>query len=151
MKDTQLYKYTTWFLLAINIGFLVFLFFSMRPPPDRLEGLSKHMIQVLQLENEQLPTFTTSVEKHKQQVSDISIQQKQVLRKYFETLIGVPADQEALLQQIQELERQKVKNTYQHFQEVKNMLTAGQLPSYKKFMGEAMDKMLPLKTKPLGE
>ena len=148
MKTTQLYKYTTWFLLAVNIGMLLFLFFTMRPPPNREEGLAEHMKQTLNLTSEQMPIFTSSTEKYKQHVNMVSTQQKQILRAYFLTLVDVPADKEALLLQLQQLEKQKIQNSYQHLQEIKNILSPDQIPDYKQFMAEALEIMLSDKKKP---
>ena len=141
MKAARLYKYTTWFLLFINIVMLFFLFFTMRPPLDRQEGLAKHMMETLRLQPNQLPAFTASANRHKIQLKSLSGQQRQLLKNYFEILIDKPADKEAILRQLQQLERQKIESTFQHFKEVKGLLNPHQLKDYERFVKEALAEM----------
>ena len=144
MNQLQLYKYATGAMVLLNIAMVLF-FFLTKPDPPRGDGarnFRSKAIEILQLDTNQRATFVQLAEQHNQQMEAISEQQRVRLKPYFGSLVDAVSDTTALIQEVAQLEREKVEVTYQHFQEVRSILTEEQLPYFAQFVSQALDILL---------
>lgn len=139
MKSAQFFKYTTWAMLILNLAMLSFFFFR-----NGYHGKNLRAIDTLQLDGQQHELFLASAKKHKIEIVDIQEQQKRMLRPYFKQLVleNKELDEEVLLMAMEQLESQKIKATYQHFLEIKNILKEDQLANFEHFMDRMLTKIL---------
>ncbi len=146
MRNLLFYKYATWGLLILNLLMIAFFFLTKPQPPHKKGGpdFAKKAIDILKLDEQQHRTFLQSAKLHNQQMEEINRQQQEVLKPYFNSLINpnnnINAD--TLLQQVQQLERNKIESTYQHFKEVKSILTENQKADFNEFMDHALKIIL---------
>lgn len=75
---------------------------------------------------------------------DIEARQQDVLRSYFDGLVNPEdvRDRDKQIAELQELERQKVELTYNHFEMVKAMLNESQIPKFEEFSTQALERIL---------
>ena len=150
MNQLQLYKYATGAMVLLNIALVLF-FFLTKPDPPRGDGARNFRpkaIEILQLDTNQRATFVQLAERHNQQMEALSEQQRARLKPYFGSLVDAVSDTTALIQEVAQLERDKVEVTYQHFQEVRSILTEEQLPYFEQFVSQALDILLLNREKP---
>ena len=146
MSQIKLYKYATWGLLFLNIAVLAF-FLLTKPKPQHhppSNNFQSEVIEMLDLNTQQASTFKALAEAHNQQMRSISGQQQQLLIPYFESLTNPSStiDSDGVLSQFQQLEREKIEVTYQHFQDIKSMLNEEQLPDFENFMNTFIHTLL---------
>lgn len=146
MRKEQLYQYTTWGLLVLNLSMISF-FFLTKPSPHPRKGdleFTKRAIEILKLEESQQAVFLESAKKHNQQMEAVNNQQRDLLKPYFQSLIDPesPSGTDSLLRQVELLERKKIELTYQHFNDVKSNLKEDQKAGFEKFMKRALDIIL---------
>ena len=151
MKNIQFYKYATIGLLVLNLSMIAFFFFT-KPKPlhsKNRQDLSKTTIDILNLDQQQNTKFLQSAKEHQQQMKRIDSQQIKLLEPYFTNLLDSKNDvnSDTLLQQIQQLERNKIELTYQHFEEVKLMLNEEQKDDFELFITHALQMILSQKKK----
>lgn len=146
MKTAQFYKYATWLLLALNLLLIAFFFF-MRPGPHGGNGkrmFRNQATEILQLNSEQEAAFIASAEAHNKTMNTLSAQENRLLKSYFEPLLDTAqrVDKDSLMSAILHLEKAKIKETFQHFSEVKNMLDASQSDGFEIFIRRALGILL---------
>lgn len=146
-----LYKYATWGLLFLNIAIITF-FLLTKPKPGHhpsSNNFQQEVIEILNLNDEQISTFKKLATEHHQKLTTINERQQKLLPPYFESLseLSKGIDEEAILQQFQQLEREKIEVTRQHFQEIKSMLNESQLIDFEELIGRFVDRILLNKTK----
>ncbi|MEM8968959.1 MAG: hypothetical protein AAGE93_21255 [Bacteroidota bacterium] len=117
------------------------------PSPDRRprgENFQLQIAEILQLDTQQQTDLAQLAQQHGQQMRAIDREQRTLLRPYFYNLIGSTdtVDTVAILQEVSQLERDKIKVTHQHFQDIKALLTEEQLPNFEKFINRALDILL---------
>ncbi len=146
MRQLQLYKYSTWALLCLNIFVLLFFFAFKKPPPPPHDsfGFRRKVPKILHLASDQKALFIESATNHNQNMRRINKKQKELIQPYFQSLVDstIHIDKEQVLDQIQLLEREKVSTTFEHFQEVKSILTPEQQGHYKRFVEHALETLL---------
>lgn len=146
MKQSQLYKFATWGLLALNLFLIVFLSLRKGPPPGRepANDFSRQTIELLELDQEQNRNFLQMAREHDEQMRAISRKQAEVLKPYFDSLLDPTqvVDEEKLFGELAQLEREKIKLTYGHFQDVKLMLNDQQKIHFERFMERALEIIL---------
>lgn len=146
MSQLTFYKYASGGLLLLNIVVLAF-FLLTKPghqPQPPSNNFQSEVIDALDLDTQQASAFRALAEDHNQQMRSISGQQQQLLMPYFESLTSSSPtiDSEGVLNQFQQLEREKIEVTYQHFQEIKSMLTKEQLTGFETFMDTFIHTLL---------
>lgn len=143
MKPLQLYKTATWILLLINLSMVAF-FFLAPPPPHQKGDARKKVHDMMKMDQQQNEAFLEFAQQHMQRMDDLNNQQRNLLRPYFRRLIDSTQNinSDTFFYQIQQLEREKIEATYQHFQEVKSILRPGQEASFGKFINFALDLIL---------
>ncbi|MGB1243583.1 MAG: hypothetical protein ACPG49_13730 [Chitinophagales bacterium] len=146
MDKLQFYKFAAIGLFVLNIALLAFIIVGIPPKSPHKAGkkFAQKAMQILDLDEQQSSTFFEFTKDHKNQMMVIHLKQRELLEAYFLRLSDSTKDSnsETILKKIQELERNKIETTYQHFEEVESMLTEEQKPHFKKFMDEAVGIVL---------
>ncbi|GJM34180.1 MAG: hypothetical protein DHS20C18_31810 [Saprospiraceae bacterium] len=146
MNTLQLYKYTSWGLLLLNLSMIAFFFLTKPNPPmrDGARNFRPRGIELLQLDKKQQTEFIGLAEQHNQQMRGLNDQQRNLLEPYFYSLIDSTkmTDRENILNEVQQLERQKIETTFHHFQEVKSILKNEQQADFELFMTNALKVLL---------
>jgi hypothetical protein len=147
MDQLKFYKYTIGGLLLLNIAMIAFFIFTKpkhepRPPRESID-LQAELVRILDLSSEQKNTFKSLADDHNLTIKSINEGQQRLLPSYFETLTmpSYQVNKDSLLTQYQQLERQKMEVTYQHFQDIKSLLSEKQLPQFKEFMRILTDRI----------
>ncbi len=145
MKTLQFYKYATFILLALNIGLIIFSFVG-RPKGNRGEPQLR-ATETLDLDETQNELFLASAKRHITQVRSISEEQKELLMPYFNSIADatLEVDEDSILKAVEQLERNKIAQTHQHFSEIKSILRDDQIDDFKGFMDRILGKLLDTK------
>ena len=143
MKTIHFYKLSILFLVALNLTFISYLFFTLPPksPHRRGHDFQNEAIKILQLNEKQVEKFEDLAFKHSQDMEKVQTNQLERTKEYFE-IKDTTSKSDSLLNLIKEGEAQKIKITKNHFNDIKNILTTEQLPNYYKFEREALNKIL---------
>ncbi|MEZ4776901.1 MAG: hypothetical protein R3D00_27250 [Bacteroidia bacterium] len=146
MNQVKFYKYAIWSLIGLNITILAF-FLMLRPQPRHHNpngNLRSEVIEMLHLNTQQASQLNASAEKHTQKMNEINDRQFRLLSPYFGRLITSSEnnDTESLLNEYQQLEKEKIEVTYQHLQEIKDLLNDDQMPYFEEFMIKTTDRIL---------
>lgn len=146
MSKLTIYKYATWGLLFLNLAVLTFFLATKPKPPGRLpaHAFQTEVIEILKLNDAQVKTFRALAKDHNQKVTGIDAQQQNLLRPYFESLAkpSIDIDRSEALNQLQQLEREKIEVTFQHFQALKFILKEEQLTHFEEFINRYIDIFL---------
>ncbi len=146
MSQLKFYKYATWALLFLNIAVLGFFLLTKPRPPHHPapNDFQLEVIKILDLNDQQVSTFRRLAKEHNQKMNLINEQQRTLLPPYFESLSDPSKiiNEDTILSQFQQLEREKIEVTYQHFQDLKSMLDASQLPYFEQLMGKFINELL---------
>jgi hypothetical protein len=145
MNELRFYKTAFILCMILNSALLAVVFFGRpghRPPHPA--DLKHEMIRELHLDRNQADAFHRLASGHHEAMLDNQAQQRELLRNYFKPLAdgSAPVQQDSLLEAIQALERQQVVTTYQHFEDVKNLLNENQKKDFPTFLRKAMDILL---------
>ncbi len=146
MSQIKMYKTTTWALLLLNIAILAF-FLSRK---SKCRGHSSksafraEVVEVLNLDRQQEARFRQLADAHGQSMKALRSRQQQLLPPYFKSIASATesVNKDSLLRQYQQLEREKLEVTTQHFQEIKSMLEEDQLPHFENLMSRFIDRFL---------
>lgn len=151
MNQVKFYKYIIFGLVSLNMIVLAFFLLTKQhprhqPPPKNIQA---EVIKIFGLDSQQTVAFNKLTIGHKQKMREIEAQQKKLLLSYFGSLTNdiQGADKDSLLDQFQQLEREKIEFTYRHFEEIKELLNKSQLPEFEEFMRNVTDKLLSGKKK----
>lgn len=146
MDQVKFYKYIIFGLVGLNVAVLAYFLLSKNHPPNRppFRNAQAEVIEILGLNDDQASAFRAFANAHGDQMEAIKRQQEQLLIPYFASLSdsATTINQEELLKQYQQLERDKIEFTYQHFQEIKNLLEKEQLPDFKLFTDKILRRLL---------
>lgn len=143
MSKETLYKWSTIFLLLINLGVLSFFFITKPslPKKDNLRLLAKKEMN-LSIEQEKL--FLQSADKHKEQMLLLEDQQNKFWREYFYNLKinSLIKHKDSVITELQNIEKQKVVITSQHLEEVKSCLNPNQYDGFSRFLDRLLEKIV---------
>ena len=146
MNQLPFYKYAAGAMMLLNMALVVFFLLTKPDPPrgDVGRNFRPKAMEILQLDTSQQTTFVQLAERHNQQMKALSEQQRVHLKSYFGSLLDSTkvSDTAVLIQEIPQREREKVEITYQHFQEVRSLLTEEQLPYFEQFVSQALNILL---------
>lgn len=142
MNRAQLYKWSTIFLLLVNLGMLTF-FFATKPAHPTEGRFRKTVKEELNLNSSQEKLFLKSAEKHEESISTLNNQQKELWIAYFNTLKTTAnyKEKDSILTELQQIELQKIKVTYQHFEEVKSFLNQNQMEGFEIFLDRILERI----------
>lgn len=157
MKKESIYKSLIVLLLVINLVQISGHFFSPKPPhhsqaksppmppphamqssPTHIKGalFLKQAMQLLQLDGEQKQQFLKLAKAHESHMSKLQKQQSELTLNYFQQ----PAAE--LLENIANLDKQKVTLTEAHFGDVYQLLTPEQQPNFSAFKQAALQVII---------
>lgn len=140
MKTNQFYKYSAIILLLINISLVTF--FVIKKKGHHNPG-HLHAAKTLNLTDDQADQFKILAKEHHQALMSVKEQQLDLLNTYFQSLYNDSStSNEEELAAISAIETKKIELTYNHFLQVKQMLTADQQKNYKEFIQETVQKVL---------
>ena len=146
MNRQQFYKSAAIILLLMNLAIIAFFFLTKPHPPGANRGgdFSRQAIDMLQLDKAQHRSFLQLTKDHSLNMTDIDEQKRALLKPYFQhhSKDAQNTYTDSLLVQIQLLERQKIEDTYAHFQEVETLLHDKQKPHFEKFRNKALEIIL---------
>ena len=141
MQPLQFYKYAAGLLLLLNIGVVLFMWMNKpKHPPHRLQY---RVIDLLQLDEEQEVKFKGFAKIHSEKALVIDSLQQALLLPYFNSLVDttISINIDTALHHVQILERQKIEQTYLHFQDVKHLLRPEQQDNYKEIMNLLLNRL----------
>jgi hypothetical protein len=146
MNETKFFKFATLGLLLLNLAVLTF-FFLTKPkhnPPPRGNHEENVHISILKLDKIQEESFLKLANDHERQMNNIGRKQADLLVPYFEKLNtnDTLINNSEILLEYQNLEADKINITYQHFEDIKEMLRDDQLKDFKPFIDQIMNKIL---------
>ena len=152
MKELQFYKIVTLGLLILNLSLIAFFFLNR--PPRRLPPPKDGRIradEALRLDRKQHDVFLQYANQHMQAMRGLDNQQRNLLRPYFEALTNQQDGNytDSLLNQVLQIERDKIETTYDHFQSVRSILRPDQEPYYEDWVNSALKNILVENKKPL--
>jgi len=151
MNQIKFYKLAIGCLILLNILIVAFfLFRNLGPKP--LRGPSKNTFQkeisrTLNLDAEQQLKFDALVEQHEKEILSINKEEQKILIPYFENIGSSThaSDTTALasiLSKSQQLQKQKLAVSLQHFTEIKSLLKENQLDDFEIVMERVAERML---------
>ncbi len=151
MKILQFYKYATFSLLLLNLGLIAFLLLRPPGPPNhRLPGKAiKGANSVFEFDETQRKAFRKLVDEHIEKIDGFDRNQRDLLKPYFYQHLDTnkTINEDSLLNLVLESERQKIKVTYQHFDDIKGILKPEQKANFEEFMKGALSFILNNKRK----
>ncbi len=150
MTQLQFFKAGFIVLIVLNLALVTFLIIGQPngdiPPHAHQDPnpFKQEMIRILDLNKDQQVEFEKLANAHHDDMVKLEDKQKALLRPYFNGLINPEQsiDNESLLMEVEHLERQKLELTYNHFMDIKAMLSESQLPRFKEFTNRAVGRIL---------
>lgn len=143
MKQASFYKYTTLVLLGINLILIAFLIIGNPERRNSTGKLDQQIISILELDQQQTALFKESATTHAVKVDSLGSEQKALLGPYFQSLTDSEFSHSSEdIQEIMALEEGKLKATYLHFQEVKNLLRPEQEGNFEAFVDLILRRMM---------
>ncbi len=143
MESSKIYKWGFFSLLCLNIA-LITMFFVIKNKNHGPRGLHNKVVEILALQEEQLPDFKCYAFKHSQQMREIERQQVDLLEKYFDAFSQSANDSTtlSLVDSYAALERKKIEQTGQHFNDVEALLNPEQRERYPDFVRKVSSLLL---------
>ncbi|MEM7512300.1 MAG: hypothetical protein AAF388_15300 [Bacteroidota bacterium] len=149
MKPLTFFKYTTIGLILLNI--VVLGFFLMREsqdvpprPPRPRTDFQLDAISMLRLSNEQESVFSNLAEEHETQIRKLNREQETLIIPLFESITdpSIELDTLMVLEQFDQIQRQKLVLTRNHLLEIKDLLNEDQLPDFEIFVDRVMERTI---------
>jgi len=142
MKTVQFYKYATFILLALNITLISFFFITK--PKGNMGKPPLRALETLGLDKAQHDLFLASAKRHSTEMEGINEAQKKLLMPYFNQLTNTKQtiNSDSIFREVQQLERRKIEQTYQHFSEIKATLKDEQIDDFEGFMDRILQRIL---------
>jgi len=125
--NSKIYKIGFFILLIINIGLVVL--FVLGPKPPRPEsGIKNEISRELGFTEEQKAAFEQMAMSHREAIRKLDQQERQLVGSFFNQLSQPQPNEpnEELLQEIMQLEKDKIMITYNHFEELKGLCSEEQ-------------------------
>ena len=141
MTKLARYRYGLLLLLLLNVLWMGLWWqavsYKQRPP------LHEAVQAQLQLSDAQYQQFLASAEYHHQSMERLNAQEQAHLQEYFHHLTQVPdSTRGALMVQIQQVQREKIERTYQHFAEIQAFLKPEQYDEFEVFMRHVLKNVI---------
>lgn len=143
MRQKRLYQWTIAGLLLLNLCWVVNWGYRASGPRSAMQH-HKVAKKALQLDDAQFDAFVASANDHHHRLSKLRDQEREHLQRYFEHLIRdtTTLPDEALLEAIEGIQRQKIQETYQHFATIKKILTPAQDAAFETFMRHVLKHVI---------
>ncbi len=139
MNNTNLYKIGMILMLVIN-GVLIFMMLrGPKLPPPNEAGLMEKISEKLELNEQQKTKYFELALDHSKEVAKLEAKQKKMVKDYFDKLkTNDSSGKEQVLAQIESLEGDKIKVTYQHFEELKSLCNESQLAHFEEIISDVL-------------
>lgn len=148
MKPLTFFKYTTIGLILLNVFVLSFFLLREsqdrpRPPRPRTD-FQQDAIIMLGLTYEQEAVFSELAEEHEQQIRKLNREQETLIVPLFESVTDptIELDSLTVLEQFDQIQRQKLVLTRNHLLEIKDLLNEEQLPDFEIFVDRVMERTI---------
>lgn len=148
MRKDVFFKYALIALVALNLTLVALFLFNKPnhpprhgPPPGG--GLERAIVS-LGLDKEQTILFKNLAHEHHRKFIEIQISQQQIIQQYF----NLPRDSSTselskqILNEITQLEIESVELSYNHFEDVKELLREDQLANFDRFKEHVLTRLL---------
>jgi hypothetical protein len=140
MKTNTFLKMAVLIMVLINVVLIGFMVARPKMPPRGKPVDLKNIIsEKLNLDEEQQETYFELAKNHGELMAEIEQKQKPLIRDYFSSLkleVQNSEMQDSLLIQINQLDRDKLTDTYSHFLELKKVCNPEQLLVFEGIMDE---------------
>lgn len=117
-----------------------------RPPINNVKAnFMPKAVEILKLDASQQASFKELAEIHNKEMEMLNKKQLQLLQSKFENLLNSEQNEslkDSLNTALVLIEKDKIETTYQHFNDVKNLLTAEQQDNFEPFMKQALEILL---------
>ncbi|MCP9236282.1 hypothetical protein [Lewinella sp. JB7] len=137
MNKLQAYRWATAGLLIVNLVLLAVVFFGPAPRG----GPHASAREILGLDDDQHAEFLRLAGTHRQNMQALNDRQTQLLRTYLEQLATV-SDVPPVPGEVCSVETEKVRLTYRHLNDIKQLLTAEQMTAYPVFIEDILQRIL---------
>ncbi|MEQ9217283.1 MAG: hypothetical protein RLO17_04530 [Cyclobacteriaceae bacterium] len=141
--NNKMYRIGFFILLVINIGLVVM--FVMRPrPPIGQVGIKEEISRELNFTETQKATFDEMAKAHRESMRELDRHEHQLMKSFFGQLSSDRAgdNNDSLLQEIIQLEKEKITVTYTHFEELKALCDEDQRTRF----DQVINKIIPVLT-----
>ena len=132
MNQLKFFKTGFYILLGLNIAWMFFFIVSPKPPTPRGGfTLKSRIIEQLKLdEGQQKKYLAMTVDHHEAMVASSQSIQK-LTRAYFKTLVKADSlEKMSIFREIEREQMQRLKLTYEHFEEIKSLCSEKQLKEF---------------------
>ncbi len=139
MTQLKVYQLTALGLLVLNLALLAVIAFA----PAHADDAPQRAIDTIGLDAEQHERFITYADAHQDQMREYNARQNELLEAYFRRLTTPSAaDAGPPPAAVQDIERQKIVSTYEHFLEVKALLRPEQEEQFPAFVDAVLQQIL---------
>ncbi|MFY0652152.1 MAG: hypothetical protein JXQ96_08975 [Cyclobacteriaceae bacterium] len=157
MKSQQFFKLVIVVLVLLNLSVIAVFFIQssnktpLRPMQHNGPGgahkgpLVDHIEQTLQLDEGQKEKYKALRQAHMKAMKEMNDRHNSLLKEYFQTLKkegNKTAQNQQILSDIQDVEKDKVEVTYEHFRKIKALCSEEQLEKFPKVMDETIRHLL---------
>ncbi|MBW1299018.1 hypothetical protein [Aquimarina litoralis] len=146
MNKIRTYKIIIISLLALNMIMIAFFLITKQQPKHKASAndIRSEIIKTLNLNDQQTALFMELADEHKQAMQEINEQKATLLYPYFESLAdsSISISKDDIIFQLQQSEKKKIAYTYQHFKEIKKILTKEQMPYFKSFIAKITRRLI---------
>ncbi|WP_421898012.1 hypothetical protein [Marinoscillum sp.] len=145
--NNKMYKTGFFILLVINIGLVVL--FALGPRPPRPEsGIKNEISRELGFTAAQKAAFEQMALNHREAIHTLEKQEGELMGAFFNQLSQTEPNgvNEGLLQEIMQLEKDKIMVTYRHFEDLKGICNEEQLVRFER----VIQRILPVLTNSSG-
>lgn len=138
MTKLKVYQIAALGLLLLNLALLAVIAFA----PARADPSPQRAVEALDLDEIQHERFMTYARAHQAEMKTFNARQRELLKAYFRQLTSPSANEPgAPPPAVQEIERQKITSTYDHFLEVKALLRPDQEPQFPDFVDAVLQQI----------
>lgn len=148
MDQIKFYKFAIYGLILLNVLVLGFFLLSSskqemnRPRPHH--NFETEVAGFLEFTSDQQVVFDQSHDRHEKQMRRINQEEEELLLSYFDNIANPTEEMDSALviTQFQQLQRQKLVLTQQHFLEIKSILNTDQLVDFESLMRRVAERIV---------
>jgi hypothetical protein len=142
MNKLKFYKVAAISLLILNV--ILVSAFLITKPKGRPGGIDRLNVKDhFKMDESQHDLFLKNVEIHHEEMTAIKDKQLEIIKTYLYNIRNSQEsdEQSATIQMIKDLEGRKLTSTYNHLNDLKNILKEEQLPLFDSFLKHRLDAM----------
>ena len=132
-------------LILVNFLIIIPLFIHNKNAPEHSNE------QQLNLNQEQILSFKIFADEHHEEILALNKKQEKLIPSYFATLFeqSSASNRDSLATEIQSIESQKLKVTYEHFEDIKSILNPEQEKDFPEFVEGSLLRIMGKNHRPL--